>query len=260
MSLPALHRLCPCRKLLRLAAPLLALASSAWLAFAEQKKEERPEKIGWFEPVQKTVEGWTVHVDPDLLEGGKHEEEGEKALTMLANHLQRISILLPENVLGDMKKMEIWLEHEHPELSAMQYHPGADWLKGRGYDPRLAKKVHITRASALFSRGQMLKHPAVVLHELAHAYHDQILGFDHPDIIASYEAAMKKGLLDKVKLYNGREGRHYGATNHKEYFAEATESYLYRNDFFPFVAAELRDFDPQGFQLMKEIWGPAAVR
>ena len=27
----------------------------------------------------------------------------------------------------------------------------------------------------------MLKHPAVVLHELAHAYHDQVLGgFDEP--------------------------------------------------------------------------------
>ena len=27
--------------------------------------------------------------------------------------------------------------------------------------------------------------------------------------------------------------------NHKEYFAEGTEAYLYRNDFHPFVAAEL---------------------
>ena len=26
----------------------------------------------------------------------------------------------------------------------------------------------------------MLKHPAVILHELAHSYHDQVLGFDEP--------------------------------------------------------------------------------
>jgi dipeptidyl-peptidase-4 len=248
------------RNLLRLAAPLVLLASTAWLAFGEKKEDTPPEKIGWIEPVKKNIEGWTVHVDPSLLEGGKHREEGKKALMMLANHLQRISILLPEEPLAKMKKMEIWLEHEHPELSTMQYHPGADWLKGRGYDPRLAKKVHITRAAALFSRNQMLKHPAVILHELAHAYHDQVLGFDEKSIIAAYDAAMDEGILDKVQLFTGREGRHYAATNHKEYFAEATEAYLYRNDFYPFVAAELRDFDPKGFQLMNDTWGPAAVR
>ena len=27
------------------------------------------------------------------------------------------------------------------------------------------------------------------LHELAHAYHDQILSFEHPEIIAAYEKA-----------------------------------------------------------------------
>ena len=51
----------------------------------------------------------------------------------------------------------------------MQYHPSRRWLMGKGYDPRLAKKYHIPRAASLYARGQMLKHPAVVLHELAHA-------------------------------------------------------------------------------------------
>jgi dipeptidyl-peptidase-4 len=248
------------RKALKLGIPLVILISTAWLAFGDKKKEEKREKVGWIEPVQKNIEGWTVHVEPALLEGGKHEEEGRQALKMLANHLQRITILLPEEPLAKMKKMEIWLEHHHPELSSMQYHPGAGWLKGRGYDPRLAKKVHITRAAALFDRSQMLKHPAVILHELAHAYHDQILGFGEQSIIATYDAAMKKGILEKVRSFNGRTVRHYGATNHKEYFAEATEAYLYRNDFYPFVAAELREYDPKAFSLMKKIWGPAAVR
>ncbi len=246
-------------RFLKLAAPLLLLLSSAWLAFAEKKETPRPEKVGWIEPVEKEIEGWTVHIDPSLLKDGKNEEEGRKAIKMLANHLQRISILLPEEPLNKMKKMEIWLEHHHPELSNMQYHPGAKWLKDRGYDPRLAKKVHLTRAAALFSRDQLLKHPAVILHELAHAYHDQILGFDDEKIIAAYDAAIEKGILEKVKAFTGRNVRHYAATNHKEYFAEATEAYLYHNDFYPFVASELKDFDPKAFAVMKEVWGPAAV-
>lgn len=209
-----------------------------------------------FNPVVKNIEGWTVHIEPALLEGGAHADVGERALTMLANHLQRIAILLPEDRLAEVKKLEIWIEHRHPELGAMQYHPSERWLTGQGYDPRLAKKYHIPRAASLYSRGQMIKHPAVVLHELAHAYHDQVLGFDDPRVIRVYESAMQKGLYDKVMLYTGREVRAYAATNHKEFFSEATEAFFYRNDFYPFVAGELKRHDPDTYKLMEEIWGP----
>ncbi len=209
-----------------------------------------------FDPMVRDMEGWTVHIDPALLPGGAHAEQGERALKMLANHLQRVAILMPDDKLEAMQELEIWIEHHHPELGAMQYHPSRSWLTGRGYDPRLAKKVHIPRAAALVSRGQMLKHPAVVLHELAHAYHDQVLGFDDERIIRAYKQAMEQKLYDKVLLYDGREVRHYGATNYKEYFAEATEAYFYRNDFYPFVRAELELHDPGAHALMEAVWGP----
>ena len=213
-------------------------------------------KIGWIEPVAKNIEGWTVQVDPQLLTGA-HQDEGTKALAMLRNHLQRIAILVPAEPLAKLQKVEIWLEHSHPELSSMQYHPSVDWLTNKGYDPRLAKKVHITRAAELFSRQQMLKHPAVILHELAHAYHDQVLGFDDPGIMKAYRKAMVAGIYEKVLLYNGSTVRHYAATDHKEYFAEATEAFFYRNDFYPFVHAELKQHDPAVFAEMERIWGKA---
>ena len=137
----------------------------------------------------------------------------------------------------------------------MQYHPSVGWLKSHGHDPRLEKKVHITRAESLLSRHQLVKHPAVILHELAHAYHDQYLSFDNPAIIEAYREAMKKGIYDEVLLYTGRRVRHYAATDHKEYFAEGTEAYFYRNDFYPFVRAELNEHDPKLHDLLVEIWG-----
>jgi dipeptidyl-peptidase-4 len=139
----------------------------------------------------------------------------------------------------------------------MQYHPSKDWLEGKGYHPDLAKKVHIPVASALYSKNYMLKQPAVILHELAHGYHHQVLGYDHPDILAAYDAAVKRGNYEKVLLFNGREAKHYALTNHKEYFSETTEAYFYRNDFYPFVASELKIHDPQGYELMEKIWKPA---
>jgi hypothetical protein len=247
--------------------PITAVALLSLPAFAAESTDQFPDpnakrdakketpKKPRFDPAIKNIEGWTVHVDPKLLEG-EHAEAGARALKMLANHLQRIAILMPEDRLVKMRKLEIWIEHDHPELGAMQYHPDVDWLTARGYDARLAKKVHVTRAASLLERHQMVKHPAVILHELAHAYHDQVLGFDEPRIKAAYDKAMKAGIYDKVLLYTGRKVRHYAATNPKEYFAEGTEAYFYRNDFYPFVRAELKQHDPVLHDLLEEIWGP----
>ena len=208
-----------------------------------------------FEPIVQTIEGWTVHVDPQLLKG-EHSQTGAHALKMLANHLQRIAILVPAEQLKKLRTIEFWIEHAHPQLNGKQYHPNLKWLTDRGHDPRLAKKVHITHADQLVSRQQMLKHPAVIVHELAHGYHDQYLSFNNKTIIEAYKKAMAASLYDKVLLYTGRQVRHYAATDHKEYFAEGTESFFYRNDFYPFVAAELEKHDPVLYNLLVEIWGP----
>jgi dipeptidyl-peptidase-4 len=219
-------------------------------------KKEAAEKAH-FDPVIKDIEGWTVHIDPKLL-NGEHAEGGAQALKMLANHLQRIAILMPKERLEEMRKLELWIEHDHPDINVEPgpYHPGAGWLIARGYDVRLAKKVHVTRAASLLERHHMIKHPAVILHELAHSYHDQVLGFDEPRIMAAYEKAMQAGLYDKVLLYTGQKVRAYAAADHKEYFAEGTEAYFYRNDFYPFVRAELKEHDPVLHNLLEDIWGP----
>lgn len=227
------------------------LAVAAAIAGGQSSAQEAS-----FDPVAKNIEGWTVHVDPSLLDERTHAEEGRQALRMLADHLHRITILLPEERLAELRGLELWIEHENPRLKSMQYHPSEGWLRANQHDPRLAKKVHIPVARNLLSRGQLLKHPMVILHELAHAYHDQILSFDHPEILAAYEAAKEKGIYEEVLLYTGRPVRHYGLTNHKEYFAECTEAYFGRNDFFPFVNAELETYDPRIWNLLEAIWGP----
>ncbi len=232
--------------------PCLLLAG-LFVAVAETEKPATA-KVGWVETVKLDLQGWTVHADARLV-NGEYKELGTRSLSMLSNHLERLTVLMPEKQLAALRKMEIFIEHSHPELGNMQYHPDADWLIERGYDPRLAKKVHITQAAELISRKQMLKHPAVILHELAHAYHDQVLGFEEPAIVKVYDDAMKKGNYAKSLLYTGETVKHYATTNHKEYFAEATEAYLYHNDFYPFVRAELKQHDPAAHAEMERVWG-----
>jgi dipeptidyl-peptidase-4 len=210
-----------------------------------------------FDPVVRLMEGWKVHIDPKMLEG-EHAAEGARALTMLASHLQRIAIMIPKDRLEQLQTLEIWIEHDHPEINVEPgpYHPGVEWLVERGYDPRLAKKVHITRAASLLERHHLAKHPSVILHELSHAFHDQILGgYDEPRILAAYMKAMEAGLYKEVLDHTGRKVRAYAATTPMEYFAEGTEAYFDRNDFFPFVRAELKEHDPILHDLLEEIWG-----
>ncbi len=242
-----------------LAAPLLwatAPRVSAQENNAQTIEKPKTPPAVRFDPVLRELEGWKVHVEPALVDG-EQREEGGKALAMLANHLQRIKILVPAGPLAKLQTIEMWMEHDHPRLKSMQYHPSRSWLVDHGCDPRLTRKVHITQARELLSREQMLKHPAVVLHELAHGYHDQFLSFDHAEILAAYNKARESGSYTNVLLYTGQKVKHYGLTDHKEYFAEGTEAYLYRNDFYPFVRAELKEHDPALHEVLLKVWGPA---
>ncbi len=89
-------------------------------------------------------------------------------------------------------------------------------------------------AADLLAPRQINVQPWCVLHELAHAYHDQVLGFEEARILAAYAAYKKSGHGSAVLLVTGGHVPHYGLTDHKEFFAEMTESYFGVNDFFPF--------------------------
>jgi hypothetical protein len=138
----------------------------------------------------------------------------------------------------------------------MQYHPSAGWLKENGYSEALAKCVHIPSARAFVSRYENHRQPWAVLHELSHSYHDRVLGFDDPRIIAAYKKYRDSGHGKSVLTINGGHQDHYALTDEKEFFAEMCECYFGTNDFYPFVAGELKESEPEIYNLLREIWGP----
>ena len=207
----------------------------------------------FYDPVEKQIEGWMIKVDPQLLTK-ENEEVATQAFAALANHLQRVKYIVPKDRCEQLQQLPIWLELKG-KLGNMQYHPDRGWLLANKHDPRLVKHVHIPQAKALYDPHMWAKHPYVVLHELAHAYHDQVLSFDSAEVIAAYDNAKEQKLYEEVLLYTGQKVQHYGLTNHKEYFAESTEAYFGVNDFYPFVRAELKEHDPTMFALLEKIWG-----
>ena len=141
----------------------------------------------------------------------------------------------------------------------MQYHPNADWLEKHGYARGLVKCVHIPKAALFASPRHNHVQPWCVMHELAHAYHDQVLGFDERRIRQAYERYKASGHGDAVLHVNGQRMRHYALTDHKELFAEMSEAYFGNNDFFPFNHGELQTSEREIFELLVTIWGPFSV-
>lgn len=205
----------------------------------------------------KNIEGWTVRIDDRLLEA-PNVELGTRALRFLEAKLSDIKVVVPADKVKKLQAVPIVLDLTHGKLGPMQYHPSEGWLKSSGYAEDLAKCVHLPRAVDVATKRNISEQPWVILHELAHAYHDRVLGFDEPRIQEAYEKFKKSGRGDKTLLFDGRRVKHYGLTNPMEFFAEMTEAYFGANDFFPFNRGELKESEPEIFELMSNVWNAPA--
>lgn len=207
----------------------------------------------------RQIEGWTVRVDDRLL-AGPAAAQGERALKLLTARLVAITVVVPEKSLAKLRAVTIELDLDYGGLHAMQYHPDAGWLKEHGYSEQLAKCVHIPVVEDFLSPYENHRMPWVVLHELAHAFHDQVLGFDEERVKAAWKKFKASGKYASVLTSPGHMREHYALTNQQEFFAEMTESYFGSNDFYPFVTGELKQAEPEVFALLAEIWGPLPAR
>jgi hypothetical protein len=160
---------------------------------------------------------------------------------------------LPPAAMEKLAAVPIWIELHDREFKGMCYHPSRDWLRENGYNPDKANSVEIGDAKHFleWSRSQ----PMMVLHEFAHAYHHQVLGYDYAPIASAYAHAKEFKLYDNVLRNNGHHERAYCMNNDQEYFAEQSEAMFGTNDFYPFVKAELIEHDPVGATTLREAWG-----
>lgn len=172
------------------------------------------------------VEDWQVYIHKDLLPGGEHEQTGAQAIAKLQYGLAKMRQMVAEPALGKMMAVKIWLEvnstrGKHGRTAAYQYHPGLAWLVKMDFHPGKVKCVEYGNAASLAKRSE-LKAVDVTVHELAHAFHDLVLGFEDEDVIAAHNRARTQGKYpDKDWVVR---------TNHKEFFAGLTQRYFRSED------------------------------
>lgn len=200
---------------------------------------------------QTTSHGFTILIHPEVL---KHPKEAGQLWQELNTQLAAIDRVMPTKPLAELRKVRIWVEWANRENGAAEFHPSAIWLQQHGYNPDKAGNVEISN-SRNFVQWSQINQPWMLLHELAHAYHFCVLGEHFAPIEAAYQHALDKHLYASVLYARGPKQKAYALTNPKEYFAELTEAYFGKNDFYPFDRAQLKQYDPIGYQLMEQTWG-----
>jgi hypothetical protein len=235
-----------------------------WLTgFCVVPAADPEKKTAAIERETRDISGWRVHIDKKLLE--TEAEDTARALAGLKKMLDEIVRVVPAPAVVELRKVPLYFSTAYkPGRSGAEFHPDAGWLRDNGRDPAMARGVEFSGVHDF--EAEMRRMPNFALHELAHAYHHRALadGFDNAEIKAAYQRAKAGGAYDRVERSfgegNGKPNtfeRAYAMTDPMEYFAETTEAYFTRNDFFPFTRDELRQHDPEMLALLEKHWGVA---
>ena len=122
-----------------------------------------------------SIEGWTVLVQDELL---AESHLSEQVLALLRTKLWEIATRLPQPVVERLREVQIRMHLDRRGCPGGVYHPSATWLRNNGFPEEWARGIEFGNARNFLSWSFV--QPAMVLHELAHAWHDQVLGFHHP--------------------------------------------------------------------------------
>ena len=204
------------------------------------------------------IDGFTLFIHP---EAKKHEEEFKKSpMEVLKLELKMLGQILNKRALTKVQTLPFWVEwDEAPEGTntgggtVIAYYLSADlrMARIRGEHPLRARTITICNLKTLtrLHQPEVDSGKCILLHEVAHAVHDQILSFDNPEINLAFTQAMNR------KLY---QPGLYMTSSAREFFAELTCAYLDRLDHFPRNRGDLKKHDPASFKLLERIWSSSA--
>src|SRR5947209_5419744 len=170
--------------------------------------------------VQKSIRGWTVLVSGELLRD--EPDTASQCLELLNAKLLDVTRVVPARAVERLRAVPLWLELDDPDVPGGCYHPSRQWLVAHDFNPEKARSVEFGNAHHLLTWS--VDQPMMVLHELAHAYHHQVLGYDNAAVRDAYEHAKASGTYDRVLRINGRTERAYAMNSDQEYFAESSEA------------------------------------
>jgi hypothetical protein len=187
------------------------------------------------------IQDFEVMIHTKILED---EKLGHAIKMETARQLHHIEKSIPAEPLKVLRQVKVWIvKHGEPNESSATYHPDARWLRDNGYNPDMAGGIGVPDAQR-FLEFSKTKHFNILLHEMAHAYEFKAIGPENPELKAAYQRALNAGLYKDT----------YYSHSHHEYFAELTEAYFGKNDYFPKTREEAKQYDPAGVEFLERAW------
>jgi hypothetical protein len=226
-----------------------SLASGAELPGGTPKGYQRQE-----------IEGFTTFVNDKVLQQPR-DAWGRQPIRVLEMELSDLRRILVPRIVSVLQEVPVWVEWDEsdklsPGAIARYYGGPAEGLLKLGGDPRKANCVEVLTLRRL---GES-RHPGtalqqvILLHEMAHAVHHRLLGWDNPELDATFKQAVERKLYDEVNDRFGRRGKAYARTNAAEYFAEISCAFLDSCNYYPFNYGQLQAHDPAGFAFVERVW------
>jgi len=218
--------------------------------------------------LKATVGGWPLRCETCW--HGNDQEVKER----LTRDLRNVVKCLPNQAcLALQKDTYLWVNRSLrygpaacPEQgNGLCFHPDPEWLRQNGCHQAKAECVELYDVKEYCDISRMWGTGGVLIHEFSHSYHYKVLpdGYDNTEILDCYNAAMKEGLYDCVRVHGsqGPTARAYACDNAMEYFAELSTAFLGGldeteefNKWYPFNRKQLKEHDPRAYALLKRLW------
>jgi hypothetical protein len=189
------------------------------------------------------------------------KQERGKQFEALQEEFDGLVEVLPPIALHALQwHVKIWVEwdkSDRKDPSVLGKYFGGNLKWSDNENPAKSNCVEILSLKRLAEEknGAVERPRLVLLHEIAHAYQHRHgnLGFDNQKVKLAWIKAMERRLYDKDA--KGLRQDAYAKSNEREYFAELTCAYLDRLPYFPFDHKDLKERDPEGYELMEWVWG-----
>ncbi|MFO0880304.1 MAG: hypothetical protein U0840_23415 [Gemmataceae bacterium] len=234
----------------------------------KDKEKAKPKAVGIPGYKKQVIQGFTLLIHESVYENNDDPRWKRKPLDVLDLELGTIVRVLPEKPVKALQRLLVWIEWEDtsdPDLAqgvvAKYYGVVGNlgmWSLAQNKHALKANNVEVINMKSLTREHQpgTKFERCVLLHEMAHAVHHQVLDIRNQVVRRTYRQAMERGLYDEAKDVYGRTLRPpYAAKNEHEYFAEMTCAYLDKLHYFPFNADDLKSHDPAAYRLMEQTWG-----
>ena len=224
-----------------------------------------------YELQQPLFGGWLVV----FLERGVAEKYDARGLRdMLELDAAEMRRVLPATAIDLLSThVALWINDSFrygvQDERGMCCHWSANWLVPNGNMAEKEGCVECYRAADFLD--WHATQPAMLLHELCHAYHKWAGERVDRIITEAYDECMASGRYDRGEYMTNAipddatwtgaapSAKPYAATNKCEFFAETCEAFFssrrFRNDFFPYVHSELRGFDPIAYRMVEDAFG-----